>query len=163
MRILVIALLFSAFALPVFSQKMLFVEKTNKVKPRKFYINDPLVFRLAGQENYWYDRTINEIFPERSLLLLDLYPVHIDSISAIKIPRKLFYRRAGASFITLGATLTLASTLAFLNRKNDEQPYNFPFLFGSAGISMLIGIQMVRPITLKMGKRHRLRTVEVRF
>jgi hypothetical protein len=155
-------LLFGAFS-TVFAQKMLLVEKRYKVKPRKIYAGETLHFRLKGKEDYWYKSAIDDILPDRKLLLLDNQPVHIDSISAIYIPKHKISRIVGSALLTFGITLTFASSVAFLNRKNDEQPYNFPLLFASAGASTLVGYRMVINKKLKMGKKYRLRVIEVRF
>jgi hypothetical protein len=150
-------------ASPVFAQKMLLVEKRFKVKPRKIYVGETLHFRLKGKENYWYKSTIDDILPDRKLLLLDNQPVHIDSISAIYLPKHKISRILGSALLTFGVTLTFASSVAFLNRKNDEQPYNFPLLFATAGASTLVGYRMVINKKLKMGEKYRLRTIEVKF
>lgn len=148
---------------PAFAQKMLLVEKRYKVKPRKIYAGETLHFRLKGKENYWYKSAIDDILPDRKMLLLDNQLVHIDSISAIYIPKHKISRIIGSALLTFGITLSFASTVAFLNRRNDEQNYNFPLLYATAGASTLVGYRMVINKKLKMGNKYRLRTIEVKF
>jgi len=157
------SLLLFGVSSPVFTQKMLLIEKRYKVKSRKIYAGETLHFRLKGKEDYWYKSAIDDILPDRKLLLLDNQPVHIDSISAIYIPKPKITRIVGSALLTFGITLTFASSVAFLNRKNDEQPYNFPLLFASAGTSTLVGYRMVINRKIKMGKKYRLRVIEVKF
>ncbi|MFM7152904.1 MAG: hypothetical protein ACKOZV_02120, partial [Bacteroidota bacterium] len=48
----------------VSAQKMLQLEKKNRVKTTRFYTGDVIRYRMNGSENYWYERTITDILPE---------------------------------------------------------------------------------------------------
>ena len=49
---------------------MLLLERVNRAKTTKFYTGDVLRFRLVGEEDYWYQRTITDILPESNTCLL---------------------------------------------------------------------------------------------
>ncbi len=89
---LVFIFLFAFATAPVFAQKMLLLERANNPKPTKLYIGDQLHYRLTGQEDYWYERTITDMLPDKNTILLDNYPVQLGDISYLKVRRKGIWR-----------------------------------------------------------------------
>lgn len=142
-------------------QKMLLIERANRAKTTKLYVGAPLRFRLTGEENYWYRRTITGILPESNSLLLDNFLVNLDSIDAIKVNRKALWRITGGALLTFGASLTLATTVGKVIYHDDD--VDAPKLLGIAAVSFGTGWFLSTPRKLKLGKRHRLRIVEVKF
>lgn len=140
-----------------FSQKMLQMEKANRVRAIKFYTGDVLYFKLKGRENYWYEREITGILPEAKLIMLDLQPTHIDSIAAIKLSKPRFVRVLGTAFMSFGITLSIATGYAALNGDKPRSEILLPL----AAVSLGGGMVMVKPRTYKMGKKNRLRLIEV--
>ena len=102
------------------AQKMLVLETANRAKTTKMYIGETLRFRLAGKENYWYERTITGMIPETNTILLDNFPVILDSIAVLKVQRAGIWRILGGSFFTLGASLALATTVGKLLYQDKE-------------------------------------------
>ncbi|MBU6340737.1 MAG: hypothetical protein KGS48_04505 [Bacteroidetes bacterium] len=158
MRILFILLLLSA-CIPLQAQKMLILERANRAKTTKMYIGSTLTYRYRGPEDYWYEGTITDILPETKTLLLDNFPVKLDSISAIKVRRSAVTRFIGGPLLTLGVSLAFASTVAVLYG-ND---YNYGKLYGASALSAAAGYGMLTPRVLKLGKKHRLRIIEIKF
>lgn len=154
------ALLLFAFS-SLWGQKMLLIERANRAKTTKLYIGETLRFRLAGKENYWYQRTITGIIPESNTLLLDNFLVKLDSISVIKVNRKGIWRIAGGALLTLGTSLTLATTVGKVIYHDED--INAPKLFGIAAVSFGTGWFLSTPRKLKLGKKHRLRIIEIKF
>jgi hypothetical protein len=153
-------LLLTLAATPLFSQKMLLLEKANCAKTTKMYIGEPLHFRLAGSENYWYQRTITDMLPEKSTLLLDNFAVNLGDISQIKVRRKGVWRITGGLTFAFGATLTLATTIAALYGDKDV---NYGAYYATAAGSLGVGYFLSTKRKLKLGEKHRLRLVEVKF
>lgn len=145
---------------PVFGQKMVLLERANRAKTTKLYIGQALRFRLAGAEDYWYDRTITEILPESNTLLLDNFPVKLDSIVALRVRRKPVIRLIGGTLFTFGASLAVATTAAAIYRDRDTA---YGALYGTAAASLATGALMSTKRTLKLGKKHRLRIIEIKF
>lgn len=142
------------------SQKLLLIEQSNVVKPIKLTIGDQLVFRLEGEEDYWYKRTITDLLPEGNSLMLDHQLVRLEDISALKISRKGYVRLIGTSLFTFGVSMGVAITAAVLYRDFD---YNFPALIGAGAGSFLAGTYLLTPRKIKMGDKFRLRIIEIKF
>ena len=145
----------------IFGQKMLLIERANRAKTTKLYVGESLRFRLAGKENYWYTRSITDILTESNTLLLDNYLVKLDSISEIKVNRKGIWRIVGGALLTLGAGLTLATTVGKVIY--DDKDVDAPKLLGIAAVSFGSGWFLSTPRKLKLGKKHRLRIIEIKF
>ena len=149
------------FAIPSYGQKMLLLERANRAQTSKLYIGETLQFRLNGPENYWYERTITDIIPESNLLLLDNFPVKLDSIAQIKVHRKPVWRISGGALLSLGGTMALAATVGRLVYNDKE--LDLPRLYGISAVSLGSGVFLLSKRKLKLGKKHRLRVVEIKF
>ncbi len=147
-------------ATPLFSQKMLLLERANRAKTTKLYVGQTITYALVGDEKYWYERTITDLRPESNLLLLDNFPIKLTDIAAIRVRRRPLLRWAGATVFTFGASLAVASTVAALYRDRDTR---YGLLYGTAAGSMAAGYSLNTQRVLKMGEKHRLRIIEIRF
>ena len=161
MRLILTVLFLLGITDVLVGQKMLLIEKANRAKTTKLYIGDELHYRLRGEENYWYSRTITDMLPESKTLLLDNFAVRVDSISVIKVRRKPIWRILGGAFFSFGATLTLATTAGrfFYNDKDVEI---LP-LYTTAAASLGAGWYLNTPRKLRLGKKFRLRAIEIKF
>lgn len=160
MKIIVTLLFFLGFLTgSVAAQKMLIIEQANVAKTTRLFPGDRLIFRLEGEENYWYERTITEILPETNSLLLDNYLVKVEDIAAIKIHKKTIWRVAGGALLSLGVSLGFATGVAAIY--GDD--YNYPLLAGASVGSFLTGRYLLKRKKLKLGEKHRLRIIEVKF
>lgn len=156
-KLLSLALLLFGLSAPLWAQKMVLLEKANRVKTQKIYVGQQLHYRLTGKEDYWYHRELTEILPEQQTVVLDFYPVKLEDIAMLKVPRRL--RGLGNGLIVFGANLALATTAAAIFR--DDVKYG-P-LYGGAALSIGTGFWLSSKRTLKMGQKYRLRATEVRF
>ena len=159
MRYVLLFCLFLFSASP-YAQKMLLIERANRVKTTKLFVGDELHFRLAGDEDYWYKRTITDILPESNLLLLDNFPVKLDSIVAIKVHRRPIWRILGATAITFGASLAVATTAGAIYKDKDVQ---YGKLYAASAGSAGVGFLLNKKRKLQPGKKHRLRIIEINF
>lgn len=139
---------------------MLVLERTNSAKTVKMYIGDVLEYRLKGDEEYWHASTISDILPEHKVLLLDKFPVHVDSISALRTRRKPITRLIGGTLVTFGATLAFATTMGALY---GDKSINYGALYGTSVASAGVGLLAFTHKKLPMGKKYRLRIIEIRF
>lgn len=145
----------------LFAQKMLLIERANRAKTTKLYIGESLRFRLSGKEDYWYHRTITDIIPETKTLMLDNFAVKLDSISVLKVSRKGIWRITGGALLTFGASLALATGVGKIIYR--DKSVDAPKLLGIAAVSFGAGWLMSTPRKLKLGKKHRLRIIEIKF
>ncbi len=145
---------------PLFGQKMLLLERANRAKTTKLYVGQTLTYALVGDEKYWYERTITDLLPESSLLLLDNFPVKLTNIAAIRVRRRPIVRLIGATIFTFGASLAVATTVAALYRDRETR---YGLLYGTAVGSIAGGYVLNTRRVLKMGEKHRLRIIEIKF
>lgn len=157
---LFVSLLLWAVLTPLSGQKMLLLERANRARTTKIYIGEPLHYRVAGVENYWYQRTITDMLPESNMLLLDNFQVKLGDISELKVRRAPLWRITGSTLFAFGATLTLATTVAALYRDKDT---NYGALYATAAGTLGIGYLLNTKRTLKLGEKHRLRLIEIKF
>lgn len=144
-----------------FGQKMLLLERANRARTKKMYIGDVLRYRMEGKEDYWYTRTITDMLPESNTLMLDNFAVKLPEIQSIKVHRKPIWRLLGGAGYTLGATLTFATTVGRFGFQDKE--INAPKLYGIALASAGAGWFLTKSRKLRLGNKHRLRIVEVKF
>lgn len=159
MRLFCLFLLLGCFS-QAFGQKMLLLERANRAKTTKIYIGETLHYRIAGDENYWYQRAITDMLPESNTLLLDNFVVKLSDIDELKVRRKPIIRITGGALFAFGATLSLATTVAALYRDKDT---NYGALYATAAGSLGVGFLLNTKRTLKMGNKHRLRLIEIKF
>ena len=152
---------FLFFSCSVSGQKMLLLERANRAKTTKMYIGTYLKFRLIGEEDYWYERVITDILPESNTLLLDNFPVKLTDIAALRVQRAPIWRIVGGALFTFGGSLALAATVGRFYYNDRE--LKLGQLYGGSAASLGAGYFMLSKRTLKMGERHRLRIVEVKF
>lgn len=157
--LILLCLTFSGFS--AFGQKMLLLERANRARTTKLFIGDELRFRLVGEEDYWYRRTISDILPESNSLMLDNFAVKLPDIQTLKVQRKPIWRVIGGAGISLGATLAFATTVGRFGFQDKE--INAPKLYGIALASFGAGWYLSTPRKLKLGEKHRLRIVEITF
>jgi hypothetical protein len=143
------------------AQKMLQLERKNRVKTTRFYVGDILQYRMNGDENYWYERTITDILPESRTLMLDNFAVKTDSISVLRVSRKPIARLLGGALLTFGATLALSVTVGRVVFQ--DRDIMTPELYALSGLSSAAGFATGSPKKIKIGKKYRLRIIEIRF
>jgi hypothetical protein len=160
MKKIVLLLVISACVFTASAQKIVLLEQANKARTTKLYVGDRIIFRLAGDENYWYERTITEIIPDGNSLLLDNYLVRVQDIAALKVYRKKGTRILGGALLSLGISLGIATTAAALYR-DDEQ--NYPALIGTSAGSFFAGRYLLKRKKIYMGEKYRLRIIEIKF
>ena len=159
MRLLLLLCFFFAVA-PLFGQKMLLLERANRAKTTKLFVGQTLNYSLAGDEKYWYERTITELLPESNILLLDNFPVKLTDIAALRVRRPSVLRWVGTTIFTFGASLAVATGAAALFHDRNT---NYGLLAGLSAASMAGGYAMNTKRVLKMGQKHRLRIIEIKF
>lgn len=157
----VFILFFAVFAQSAFGQKMLLLERANRAKTTRYYPGDGLTFRLTGEENYWYRRTISDILPASNTLLLDNFSVKLDDIQTIKVRRRPIWRIIGGATFSLGASLALATTIGRVGYR--DKSVDALSLYSISAASLGLGWYLNTPRKLRLGEKHRLRIVEVRF
>ena len=155
-KIIAFCLLFGSI-LPVFSQKMLLLEKYGRAKTTRIYPGQSLKFKLKDQPG-WYTRELTDVLPDQKSIVLDLEIVKIEDIDKLRVRRKFPMKALGSSLLTFSASLALFSTVAYL-RDGSVEP---GWLSIGAG-STLIGLVLIRDKgkKLRLGEKHKLRALDL--
>jgi hypothetical protein len=159
MKNLMLLALFVSTQSAVFAQKMLLLERRNSPKTTRYYLGSTLNYQYRS-DKMWYPGQLSDIQVDRQVLLMDQLLVPIDSIGALRMPKSPLTRIGGGALFTFGASLTFASTIALLY---GDKGYNYPLLYGGALASGGIGMALMRPKSVKLGGKRRLRGIEVAF
>jgi hypothetical protein len=141
-------------------QKILLIERANRAKTTRLFIGMPLQYSLKDEPKYWYKREITDILPASGHLMLDGFETKINDIAYLKRPRRGLVSGFGIVLVGFGVSLTVANTVAGI--RGDGGP-NFGTYYAVAGGSMLLGAALKTKRRLRMGDRHRLRAIEIRF
>ncbi len=158
-------ILFSIFITnSLFSQKLLQIEKVGTLKTQRYYIGDEVVFQLKGEtENYWYKERIEDVLVDAKSILFTNRVIKIDDIAKIRTFKNRGWSKglsnnafvASGSFV--GMSLFAAALTEFM-----LSPATV-ILPGSAIVAGLIIRFIFRRKTYKMGKRRRLRVLDLNF
>lgn len=144
-------------------QKMLLLEKANRVRPQKFYIGEQFVFRLKDEDfDFWQSAEITNIFPEEKSIELDFRKVQLEQISQVKLRKWRIYKAAGTQLMVFGGAWMGFSTvgLVFDNEPFTRRTYVVTGTSLAAGFTLR---QIFKHRKIRLGKRHRLRAIEISF
>ncbi len=149
--------LFFALALPVFSQKMLLLEKYGRAKTTRIYPGQTLKFKMKNQPG-WYDRELTDVLPDQKSIVLDLEIVKIEDLEMLRVRRKIPLRALGSSLLSFSASLALFSTVAAIRDRELEPGW---LIIG--GATTVGGLILIRDKgkKLPLGKKHNLRALDI--
>lgn len=158
MRLILLILLFGTTNAGAYAQKMLLLERANRAKTTRLYVGQTLRYRLGGEE-FWYTHTITDVLPASQSVMLDNQLIRLADIDRIRRRRAPLSQLIGAASLTFGATLAIANTVSLLR----DNPDDHGTLYATSGASATLGLYLLSARKLKMGKKFRLRAVEISF
>jgi hypothetical protein len=143
------------------AQKMLLLEQANKVKPKKFYPGDVITFQ-KNEDGYstWYTERIRAIDVEKQEIEIGSGTVPISDIVAMRKARQglAYLGRQGLQF---GAQAAFFSGIAIALDQDAKQARKFAVGAGTIVLGSFIVSRVFKYKKRKMGKKYRLRIVEV--
>ncbi|MCB9265203.1 MAG: hypothetical protein H6558_09280 [Lewinellaceae bacterium] len=145
------------------AQKVLQIEKYGNPRAEKIFIGDPVTYQLKG-EDIFHDSYIEDIRVEDSLLVLDDRYVNVFDISALRYERT-WPRATGISLFWFGIGWSGFAAIGTALDGNDDTKYRWSDAVVSASaLSLSFAIpRLFRNKTVKIGKRRRLRLLDLRF
>jgi len=160
-----IFLLFFLFPNPsLFAQKLLQIEKVGTLKTQRFYIGDEVVFQLVGEkEDYWYREHIEDILVDAKSVLFTHRVVKIADIAKIRTFNNRSWSKglSNNAFVAaggfVGLSLIASAVTEFMLRRASA------IIPGAAVIAGLAIRLIFRRKTHRMGKRKRLRVLDLNF
>jgi hypothetical protein len=141
-------------------QKMLLLEKAYKVKPKKYYVGDLLTYQRNDGFNTWHTAHIEEILVDQQAIVIGVQTVPISEIRGIRKARTgLSY--LGKQGLVFGVQTLFYSGVALLLDGDSKQARNFAVGGGSLALLTWTSSLAFKYKKKPMGKRYRLRVVEV--
>ena len=146
------------------AQQFLQLEKVNSLKVKRFYIGDELTFQLEDEygNKYWRTEVIERILVEEGILIFPKGKVNLKDILAIRTYNsRQFGNKAALSLYTFGAGWILYSLIdaAF----GGTLTWSVAIVSGTAFATGFIIKQIFKQRTFKMGKKRRLRVLDLTF
>ncbi|MEZ4942700.1 MAG: hypothetical protein R3D58_17630 [Saprospiraceae bacterium] len=159
MRLLVFFVACALFPVLLPAQKFIQLEKANRARTLKMYVGQDLTYRLKG-ESEWFTSTITDVQMDSQKVSLDLKPIPIGNIEAIRLQHPGILRSLGPSFMIFGASW---AGFALIGAAFDD----YKLTAGTAivsGTGLASGYLLHRIFKhkkVKLSERRRLRAVEV--
>lgn len=163
MRLLLLIVFLSCLiSSPVIAQKVLQMEKYGKLKTKKYFIGQDLVFQLNGKKD-WYHETIQDILVDEKLILFPTRIVKLEDITAIKSFKNRGWSRglSNNAYVASGAFVGLSLfTTAIGYWELSPASIIIP------GVTVVVA-WIIRKIfksrTYKIGKKRKLRLLDLNF
>lgn len=161
-RLLLLTISFFCFH-TLSAQKVLQLEKYGNPKTKKIHIGEVLTYRLA-EDDHFTTAYLEDIRVEDGLLQMGEYYVKVDDIAELRYERG-WAKAAGPSLFWFGIGWSGFSFLGNTFDGDDTTNYSFQdagVTLTSLGFSYLIP-RIFKYKRIKIGKRKRLRLLDLRF
>ncbi|HZV68723.1 MAG TPA: hypothetical protein VFG10_04235 [Saprospiraceae bacterium] len=164
MKITSLVILFIISFLPEISaQKFLLIERTGSPRTKRFAIYDEITFQLKDDDKGWYTRQILDLNADAQLILLGDAWIPISDISRFRMSNQRLIPTIIGGALQAGGVSMILGDLWYTLRGNPEYTEG-GMEFGLINIAVGTGIRMLLgPIKYKLGKKTRLRVVDVTF
>jgi len=146
------------------AQKLLQIEKVGTLKTQRYYIGDEVIFQLAGEtEDYWFREKIVDILVDSKAVLFTNRLVKIADITKIRTFKDQAWSKglSNKAFLFagsfMGLSLIAAAVTEFMLRTATV------VIPGTVIVVTLIIRFIFRRKTYRMGKRRRLRVLDLNF
>ncbi len=163
MRLILLTIfLCSVFLSTALCQKVLQMEKYGKLKTKKYFIGEELVFQLKG-DDYWYHETIQDLYVDEHTILFTNRVIKVDQIVAIKSYKNRAWSRGVSTnaYVASGAFVGLS----LLGKALDYSDLNRATII-IPGVTVIVA-WLIRKIfkskKYKIGKKRKLRLLDLNF
>ena len=152
-----------AFLPSIRAQKFLIIERTGTPRTERIAVFDEITFQLREDDKGWYTRQILDLNADAQLVLMGDTWISLSDITRIRLKRK----RVLATLI--GGALQVGGVSMFLgdlyyNIRGEEKYTQGGMEFGLVNIAVGTAIRtLLGPIKYKLGKKTRLRVIDITF
>jgi hypothetical protein len=143
------------------AQKVLQLERAHRARTVKMPIGTPLTFRLQGPAAEWERAAITDLDVEGQRVRLDLLWYKISDLEALKRQKSGGAQGIGAMLGVFGISWAGYSAIGQFLYNDDEINWNTAAII--AGTTLPAAWWLTRPRTLNMGKKHRLRVLDITY
>lgn len=162
MRLFTLLLLLS-FSFALSAQKVLQIEKYGSPKTEKIHIGSVIDYRLSGEDSF-RQGYIEDIRVEDSLIVFGDRYVNVYDIAELRFPRG-WGKVVGTSLMIFGGSWSGLALLGYSTDGDPETSYSArdaAVTVVSAGLGYALA-KLVRYRKVRVGKRYRLRLLDLRF
>ncbi len=164
MRFAFLLFLFIATFLPeLLSQKFLIIERAGTPKTERIAIFDEITFQFKDDDKGWYTRQITDLNADAQLVLLGDTWIALSEISRIHLKRKRVLATViGGALQGGGASMVLGDL--YYNLRGTPEYTQGGMEFGV--VNMIVGTAvraLLEPIKYRLGKKTRLRVIDITF
>jgi len=147
--------------LPSFAQKVLQLEKIGKIETTKIYLGETFFLRTIHHPDYWLKVTLDDVLIEAAAIVLSDRIIPIEEITTIRWRKKSKMSELGRA-VQYSAIAPVGYELIY---GLVEPPIQWQSLSIYAGGTFLIGslMKLIPPKKYKMGKKYRLRVLDLTF
>jgi hypothetical protein len=145
------------------AQKVLQIEKYGSPKTEKIHIGSVIDYRLAGEESF-REGYIEDIRVEDSLIVFGDRYVNVHDIAELRFARG-WGKAVGTSLMIFGGSWSGFALLGYATDGNPETSYSgrdAAVTVISAGLGYALA-KLVRYRKVRIGRRYRLRLLDLRF
>jgi len=152
-----------AFLTVTSGQKYLIIERSGSPHTKRFGIYDEITFQLRDDDKGWYKRQILDMNADAQLILLGDTWIPISDITRMRMSNKrVLATIIGGALMGGGASMMLGD-LWYTIRGNSKYTQG-GLEFGALNIAVGSAIRaLLGPIKYKLGKKRRLRVIDVTF
>jgi len=147
--------------IPLLAQKVLQLEKIGKVATTKIYVGEKIYLKTKEDPDYWFEDNIMDVMVEAQVVVFEDRIIALKDIIAIKRRNKSSLNNAGKG-LQIGAPVPAVYELIY---GSINPPIEWQNLAIFSGGSFLIGslLRLLPPKKYKMGKKYRLRVLDLTF
>jgi hypothetical protein len=163
MRILATVLFFCCCLSCSFAQKFLIIERAGSVRTERIALYEEITFKLKDDDKGWYTRQILDLNADAQMVLLGDTWVPLNEISSLFLKRKRVLATVlGGALQGGGASMILGD--AYYTIRGTPEYTQGGMEFGALNILLGTGIRaLLEPVRFKLGKKKRLRVIDITF
>ena len=140
-------------------KKFLQLEKANRVSTIKFYTGEELTFKIKGEKE-WFTAAITDVQMDSQRVFLDLKPVRVADITAIRMHYPGLLRSLGPMLMVFGASWAGFSLVGAVF-DDYKLTASTAIVSGTGLTSGFILHQIFKQKRITLNQRRRLRVVEI--
>ena len=147
----------------VSAQKYLLIEKAGNLHTEKIVMYEELTFQIKDDKVGWYTRQILDMEPDGQMILLGDSWVPLNTIASIKLNRKRVWPNIIGGALQVGGISMFMGDLWFtVTNQPQYSEGGMEFGLTNFGVGTIIRA-LFSPIVYDLGKRKRLRVVDLTF
>ncbi len=144
-----------------YGQKVLQLEKIGKVATTKMYIGEKIFLRTIDHPDYWYEAKLEDVLIEAQAIVFEDRIIPIANILAIKKRKRSAMNSAGRG-MQVSALVPVVYEVIY-GSINPPIEWKSLAIFSGGAFALGSLMRLLPPKQYKMGKKYRLRVLDLTF